>query len=268
MIDGGLSNALEDRGHDLSGDEWTAKVLRESPDEIVEVHRSYFAAGADVATTASYQTTDPGLLRLSVELAREATDGIEGRLVAASVGPFGAVLGDGSEYRGRYGVSATDLEHFHRPRIEALVAAGPDLLAVETVPDTDEAEVLARLLAECGHPAWFSYSIDGARTCAGQHLDAAFAIPAAVDTVVAVGVNCCAPADVLPALAVVAATGKDAVVYANAGEVWDAEREQWIGTGTYDAALAPRWRDAGAAWIGGCCRIGPDAIAGVAAALA
>lgn len=264
MLDGGLSNALQDRGNDLSGDEWTARVLREAPDEVVAVHREYFGAGADVATTASYQTADPGLLRLSVDLAREAAGGVAGRLVAASVGPYGAVLGDGSEYRGHYGLTAAELTAFHRPRVEALVAAGPDLLAVETIPDTDEARVLAGLLAEFGHPAWFSFSVDGTRTCAGQRLDEAFAIVAAVENVVAVGVNCCAPSAVLPALSIAAATGRPGVVYPNAGEVWDAEREQWIGTGTFDVHLVPAWIEAGAEWIGGCCRVGPAAIRRVA----
>jgi homocysteine S-methyltransferase len=264
-LDGGLSNVLQERGNDLSGGEWTARVLRASPDEIVAVHREYFAAGADVATTASYQTRDAGLIRLSVDLAREAADAVEGRLVAGSVGPFGALLADGSEYRGRYGLTAVELERVHRPRIEALVDAGADLIAVETVPDTDEAEVIVRLLAELGHPAWISYSIDGDRTCAGQPLEAAFAIPAEVDCIVAVGVNCCSPADVLPALRMVSATGKPGVAYPNAGEVWDAEAQQWLGTNTYDVSLVPRWIDAGAAWIGGCCRVGPDAIARVAA---
>lgn len=267
ILDGGLSNALQDRGNDLSGDEWTARVLRERPEEVVAVHRTYVEAGADVATTASYQTTDPGLLRLSVDLAREATADLEGRLVAASVGPYGAILGDGSEYRGRYGLTSDELADFHRPRIEALVDAGPDLLAVETIPDTDEAAVLAALLAQFGHPAWFSYSIDGGRTCAGQSLDRAFALVAEVENVVAVGVNCCAPGDVLPALRHVAATGRPAVVYPNAGEVWDAEHEQWLGTSSYDERLVPEWVEAGARWIGGCCRVGPDAISRVAAML-
>ncbi|MCD9155087.1 homocysteine S-methyltransferase [Aeromicrobium duanguangcaii] len=263
-LDGGLSNALEERGHDLSGGEWTARVLRHEPDAIVAVHREYFAAGADVATTASYQSRDPGLIRLSVDLAREAADGVPGRLVAGSVGPFGALLADGSEYRGRYGVTAAAIEYFHRPRIEALLAAEPDLLAVETIPDTDEAEVLCRLLAEYDHPAWLSYSIDGDRTCAGQRLEDAFAIPAQVDAIVAIGVNCCAPAEVLPALRLVAATGKAGVAYPNAGEVWDAEAQQWLGTTTYDVAHVPQWIEAGAEWIGGCCRVGPAAIGRVA----
>lgn len=264
-LDGGLSNALEDRGNDLSGGEWTARVLRAAPDEIVAVHRAYYEAGADVATSASYQASDPGLIRLSVELAREAAGDVAGRLVAGSLGPFGALRADGSEYRGRYGLTARELEEVHRPRLEALLAAEPDVIAVETIPDADEAEVVARLLAEYDHPAWFSYSIVGDRTCAGQQLDAAFAIPAAVDCVVAVGVNCCAPADVLPALRAVAATGKPGVAYPNAGEIWDADAQQWVGTSTYDVDLVPAWVEAGAEWIGGCCRVGPEAVSRVAA---
>ena len=160
VLDGGLSNALEDRGHDLSSDLWTARLLRDDPGEIVAVHRAYFAAGARVATTASYQASVPGLVaaglsrreaeRLiasSVRLAREARDEAAAHaeaplFVAASVGPYGAALADGSEYTGRYGRTAAQLRDFHGPRLELLAAAGPDLLAVETIPDADEAEVL------------------------------------------------------------------------------------------------------------------------------
>lgn len=264
VLDGGLSNALEDRGVSLAGDEWTARILRQMPDEIVAVHRTYFEAGADVATTASYQTADPGLARLGVELAREAAAGFEDCLVAGSVGPYGAVLGDGSEYRGRYPIAADELAAFHRPRIEALVEAGADVLAIETIPDTDEAEVLAGLIAEVDHPAWFSFSIDGDRTCAGQPLAAAFAIAAEVEQVVAIGVNCCAPTDVMGALAAVARTGRPAIAYPNAGEVWDAEAERWVGTSTFDLELVPDWIAAGATWVGGCCRIGPETITRIA----
>ena len=264
ILDGGLSNALEARGHDMAKGGWTARILRERPAEIVEVHRSYFQAGANVATTASYQETDPGLVRLSVELAQEAAAEGSGRLVAASVGPYGAILGDGSEYRGHYGLTAEELEMFHRPRIEALVAAGPDLLAVETIPDTDEAAVLAKLLSEFDYPAWFSYSTDGGRTCAGQELAEAFAIAAAVDSVVAVGVNCCPPTEVLAAMKIAATTGKAGVTYPNAGEIWDGENSQWLGSSSYEPELVPDWIGAGAQWIGGCCRVGPEAITQIA----
>jgi homocysteine S-methyltransferase len=279
IIDGGLSNALEDRGHVLADDLWTARLLRDAPEEIVAVHRAYFDAGAQVATTASYQASVGGfvasglsrteaerLIVRSVALAREAADGYPGARVAASIGPYGAVLGDGSEYRGRYGLTVAQLRDFHRPRIELLLGAEPDLLAVETIPDVDEAAALAELIDEYDAPAWLSYTVAGGRTRAGQSLEAAFAVAAGVDAIIATGVNCCAPADVLPAIeAAVAISGKPAIAYPNAGETWDADRHEWVGTSSYDLALVPSWRAAGAAHLGGCCRIGPATIAALAA---
>ncbi len=285
ILDGGLSNALVARGHDLSDELWTARLLRDAPDEIAAVHRTYYEAGAEVATTASYQASVPGferagmsrreaesLVRRSVTLAREVRDELASdgrkRLVAASVGPYGAVLADGSEYRGRYGLSAAQLREFHLPRIELLVSAGPDLLAVETIPDADEAEVLVSVLDEVGVPAWLSYSVDGLATRAGQPLTDAFAVVAASTSVEATGVNCCAPDDVLPALEVARAiTGKPGVAYPNSGQGWDSGTHTWSGTTSYDVRLAPRWVAAGAAYVGGCCQVGPDDIAALAAVL-
>jgi homocysteine S-methyltransferase len=285
VLDGGMSNALEDRGHDLSDALWSARLLRDAPGEIAAVHRSYYDAGAAVATTASYQASVSGferagvardeaerLIGSSVTLAREvrdslADDGVR-RLVAASVGPYGAVLADGSEYRGRYGVSRAFLREFHLPRLELLVAAGPDLLAVETIPDVDEAEVLVELLDELAFPAWFSYSIEGGRTRAGQPLEDAFAVAGRSTAVVAVGINCCAPGDVQAAVeTAVAVTGKPAVAYPNSGEEWDAGGRRWTGGATSSATLAHGWAAAGAAYVGGCCRVGPGDISALARAL-
>ncbi|HEY3556896.1 MAG TPA: homocysteine S-methyltransferase [Kribbella sp.] len=273
ILDGGLSNALEDRGHDLSDALWSARLLRDDPSEIAAVHRTYYEAGATVATTASYQASVAGferagvergeaerLITSSVRIAREVSDESPGRLVAASVGPYGAMLADGSEYRGRYGVSSQVLRDFHGPRLELLAAAGPDLLAVETIPDAQEAEVLAELLSELDYPAWFSYSIEGDHTRAGQPLAEAFAI-AAVPHVIAIGVNCCKPTDVEAAVrTAVAVTGKPAVAYPNRGESWDATTRQWVGDGTGPADYAQGWIAAGATYVGGCCRVGPDDI--------
>ncbi|MFG1628282.1 homocysteine S-methyltransferase [Kribbella sp. NPDC049227] len=274
ILDGGLSNALEDRGHDLSDALWSARLLKDAPAEIAAVHRAYYDAGAMVATTASYQASVVGferagvprseaerLIASSVRIARDVRDSFTDgrrRLVAASVGPYGAMLADGSEYRGRYGVSAATLRDFHGPRMELLISAEPDLLAVETIPDADEAQVLVELLAELDFPAWFSYSISGSHTRAGQPLTDAFAI-AAIDQVIAVGINCCTPDDVQPAVETgVAVTGKPAVAYPNSGESWDATARQW--TGRRRTPLASAWFAAGAAYIGGCCRVGPDDI--------
>jgi homocysteine S-methyltransferase len=220
VLDGGMSNQLESAGHDLSDELWSARLLAERPEAITRAHRAYFEAGANVAITSSDQATFEGfakrgidheeaarLLAQSVELGREAarqarSNGVAHPLwVAASVGPYGAMLADGSEYRGRYGLSVGELEGFHRPRLEVLAAAEPDVLALETVPDADEAEALLRALRGLGVPAWLSYSIAGDRTRAGQPLEEAFALAADADEVIAVGVNCCAPEDVDAAVA-------------------------------------------------------------------
>jgi homocysteine S-methyltransferase len=278
ILDGGLSNALAARGHDLSDALWTARLLRDAPDEVAAVHRAYFDAGAEVATTASYQASVPGfaragvpedvaedLVRRSVTLAREVRDSYADgrrRLVAASVGPYGAVLADGSEYRGRYGLSAARLRDFHGPRLELLAAAGPDLFAVETVPDLDEAAVLVDLLDGLGLPFWLSYSVAGDRTRAGQPLDEAFAVAAGSEQAVAVGVNCCAPANVLPALQVAhRVTGRPGVAYPNSGQGWDSGTHAWTGRTSYDVSLAAGWVAAGAEYVGGCCQVGPADIA-------
>lgn len=305
-LDGGLSNQLEAAGHDLSDELWSARLLADRPAALTDAHRAYYEAGADVVITASYQATFEGfarrgvgtvraaeLLRSSVLLARRAATGDDAGpatevgagsgggtfagsgdgtarplWVAASVGPYGAMLADGSEYRGRYGLSVAELERFHRPRLDVLANAAPDVLALETVPDVDEARALLRAVRGLGVPAWLSYSISGGRTRAGQPLDEAFALAADADEVIAVGVNCCTPDDADAAVPLAArVTGKPVVVYPNSGEGWDARTRSWRGSASFAAGRVGRWRAAGARLIGGCCRVGPETIARVAAEL-
>lgn len=278
ILDGGLSNALEDRVHDLSDPLWTARLLRDAPGEIQAVHEAYFRAGARVATTGSYQASVRGLMDAgagaeqageliarSVRLARRAREAVDGdqvtRWVAGSVGPYGAYLADGSEYRGRYGLSAARLRDFHLPRIEVLLDSGVDLLALETIPDLDEALVLLQIVAELDAPAWLSYTVAGSRTRAGQPLSEAFAAAAGVPQLVAAGVNCCAPADVAEAVAAAtAATGRAGIAYPNSGERWDAATRAWAGEAAFAVSAATAWVDRGARLVGGCCRVGPSTI--------
>jgi homocysteine S-methyltransferase len=280
ISDGGLATLLEARGNDLSDALWSARLLVDAPQEIVAAHTEFFRAGAMIATTASYQASFDGfaargfgradavrLLRRSVELARIARAEVGGgpRWVAASIGPYGAALADGSEYRGRYGLSAAELADWHRLRLEVLAATEPDVLALETVPDVDEAEALVNVVGQLGVPAWLSYTIDGAHTRAGQPLADAFAVAAGVPEIVAVGVNCCAPGDVLPAIEVARnVAGKPVIVYPNSGERWDAGSRAWVGPSRFSAELVPGWVAGGARIIGGCCRVRPSDIAQVA----
>ena len=279
VLDGGLSTALEQHGVDLGGALWTARLLGEAPEQLAQAHRAYVEAGARVVTTASYQASVDGLVaagydtiearRLitrSVTVAQgvrdELADSHPGVLVAASVGPYGAFLADGSEYTGRYGVSRTRLRDFHGPRLDLLAAAGPDLFAVETIPDAEEAEVLVPLLDQLDVPAWFSYSVRGATTNAGQPLTTAYAVVAGSRSVVAAGVNCSEQIDVLGAVrAAVTATGLPAVAYPNRGGSWSSETKTWAYAGPLDLDLVEGWVGAGARFIGGCCGTGPSDIA-------
>jgi homocysteine S-methyltransferase len=288
-IDGGLASELEARGHDLTGTLWSARLLRDDPGAIRAVHEAYFRAGARVGISASYQASRSGfaahgidpaeadrLLVLSVDLVRQARDRVRAEgathpmLVAASVGPYGATLHDGSEYRGRYGRSERFLADFHRERLEVLVAAAPDLLAVETVPDLDEARAIVAALAGSAVPAWMSFSCcDDRHTCAGQPIEDAAALVAGSGVLDAIGVNCTKPEHILGLIKRIRAAEPDlpVVVYPNAGRVWDGDAAAWRGEGT-DTLPRPAvagWFDAGAALVGGCCGLGPAAITEIVA---
>ena len=283
LIDGGLATTLEFLGYDISGDLWSAQLLLDQPAAIVAAHSAFFAAGAEVATTASYQATFDGfaahgidrrqtakLMRRSVDLAREASAQVTGRRtwVAASVGPYGAMLADGSEYHGQYGLSVAQLREFHRPRIEVLAAAGADLLAFETLPCAAEVEAVLREIDESGLECWVSVSIDGARTRAGEPLDDVFAMAADVSSVLALGVNCSTPSDATAAVGVAAHTGKPVVIYPNSGEGWDAENRRWVAADTDPHFPVERWLAEGARLVGGCCRVTPADISAMAVQLA
>jgi homocysteine S-methyltransferase len=295
LLDGALATELEYRGADLNDPLWSAKILLEAPELIRAVHEDYLAAGADILITASYQATFAGLaqrgfgreaataiMRRSVALAREARDRFwaepanrEGRLrplVAASVGPYGAFLADGSEYRGQYGLSVAELMDWHRPRLEVLLDSGADLLACETIPCPEEAEALVRLLSERpAARAWLSFSCcDERHVCQGDLFAEAVTIAEDCTQVLATGVNCTPPHFVASLLAEGSRrTSKPLVAYPNSGEGWDAEHHCWLPgqEGKAFAAYAEEWYRAGARLIGGCCRTRPADIRELRAAL-
>jgi len=290
VIDGGLATELERRGADLRDDLWSARLLLDDPGAILDVHRAYVDAGADVLIGASYQASFEGfvarglagaaaadLMTRSVRLARDAAwEAGRPVLVAGSIGPYGAVLADGSEYTGAYGLgdrsaTVTALRGFHRPRAEVLAAAEPDLLAIETIPSIAEAEALADIVPALDVPAWVSFSCrDGEHLSDGTPFAEAVDIAASIPGVAALGVNCTPPAHV-PSLLRIAATrtALPLLAYPNRGATWDAASRSWIGDAVPDGfeALAHDLHDAGARLIGGCCGTGPADIRDVALAL-
>lgn len=281
VLDGGFATELEARGYDLRDPLWSARVLVEDPQAVEDVHVAYFEAGADVATTASYQATFEGfaargidrheaarLLRLSVELARRASERVGGGgLVIGSVGPWCVVRADGGEYTGDYdGVSDEEIAAVQRPRIAELVAGGADAIAFETIPNAREAAVVGRLMREfSGVEAWLSFCCrDGQHLSDGTRIEDAIQ---AVEGVVAFGINCTPPQYVDSLLARAReATDRPLLAYPNHGRVWDEASYTWSGEGVagFPASLVERWREQGARAVGGCCGIGPGAIAEIA----
>lgn len=291
LLDGAMATELEARGCDLADSLWSAKVLMENPQLIYDVHLDYFRAGAQVAITASYQATPEGfaargldetqsraLIARSVELARQARDAYraenpaaKGLLIAGSIGPYGAYLADGSEYRGDYQRSAQVFQDFHRPRIDALLESGADLLACETLPSFDEIRALAQLLVE--YPvaqAWFSFTLrDSQHLSDGTPLRDVLAFLADYPQILAVGINCIALENTVDALSYLhSQTPLPLVVYPNSGEHYDAVTKTWHHHGEACATLEgylPQWLAAGAKLIGGCCRTTPKDIAALKA---
>ena len=291
MLDGGLATEMERNGADLDDDLWSAKMLTEAPEVIRMVHSGFLKAGADVIATATYQASFEGfaaagysqgqaerLMCLGVDLAllaRETfwsmTDHRRGRLrplVAASIGPYGASLHDGSEYHGNYGLSKRQLIEFHRKRMEVLAATDADIFAFETIPSLLEAEALVEVLAEFpGKQAWLSFSCkDGKHVSHGELFSECAAFADQSDQVVAIGVNCTAPEHISALLKSAADVNSLLAVYPNSGEKWNASNNTWTGDGSGSMPVQ-EWYDLGARLIGGCCRTTTEDIAEMRAKL-
>lgn len=299
ILDGALATELERRGAVLGDDLWSARLLIEDPASIRQLHLDYYLAGADIAISASYQASFEGfarrglsrkesevLLQDSVRMAQQARDqfweelhdpvenpGRRRPLVAASVGSYGAFLADGSEYHGNFNITCHELKEWHRPRLEALLSAAPDLLACETIPCLQEGDVLVELLNEYGEtPAWLSFSCrDGESVSSGEKFGPCVALANCSPNIVAVGLNCTAPRFAEQLLSIARRESvKPLVCYPNSGELWDNPSQTWISGSEHEqfTQLAATWKAVGARLIGGCCRTSPSDIRFLAALLA
>ncbi|WP_283153257.1 homocysteine S-methyltransferase [Guptibacillus hwajinpoensis] len=287
ILDGALATELEKYGCDLNDPLWSARVLLENPELIYQVHLDYFRAGADCGITSSYQATIEGLksrglneeeavelIKKTVLLARKARDDFWEReahlnrpkpFIAASVGPYGAYLADGSEYRGDYHVSDEMLIAFHRPRIEALISAGADIVAFETIPSFQEAKVLGSLIQEFPDThAWLSFTIQNEEKISdGTALKECSRYFEENEQIAAIGINCASPSFVTRVVKEIAGqTDKPIIVYPNSGEVYESNSKTWQGNETCDEIVdgSKEWFQAGARLIGGCCRTSPKEI--------
>ena len=277
LLDGGLSTALEQLGNNLNTSLWSGELLRTAPDQIEAAHKAFVDAGAQIIISSSYQISMDGCalrgwsesevrdaLLLSTELARSATKGTDVK-VAASVGPYGASLADGSEYRGNYGRTKAQLKDFHRMRLQVLIESNPDVLAIETIPELTEAEAILELLDEqdIKIPYWMSFSCkDGEHISSGELFKDAVVLVSGKIGAIGVGINCTAPEFITPLLSS-AKSRIPFVVYPNSGRTWNAESKEWEGAPTsgFSEMQIFEWKERGAKLIGGCCSVGPEEIA-------
>jgi homocysteine S-methyltransferase len=273
-LDGGLSTALENNGNKLTTSLWTGELIRTNPAQITKAHLDFINAGAQIIITSSYQLsytgcgargwsedeTDQALIASTLLAKNAVIESGKSVKVAASVGPYGASLADGSEYKGNYGVSKQVLKDFHAKRLEILISTSPDYLALETMPDTFEVEVLLELLSDCPIPFWISYSCKaGNKTNAGQDFQGAVDL---AQSAMAVGINCTKP-ELITDLLRSTKSSKPYVVYPNSGRVWNAVKKEWTGSAAvgFNDQLIQEWMESGAEIIGGCCGIGATEIA-------
>lgn len=288
IIDGGLSNVLEEAGCNLNHPLWTAYILEHQPEAIIQAHLKYIKSGAQCITTASYQASIQGLIKngyelkkakalilKSVQLAELAIEKalhlqlIDARpLIAASIGPYGAYLADGSEYKGEYGISDRELKHFHGERIKLLDDSNADLFACETIPSFQEVKVLSELLLQVEKPAWVSFSCrDGSHLNDGTPIKDAVAVLQNHPKIWAIGANCTKPEYISEIISVLKlhCWEKKVIVYPNSGEAYNFKTKTWqeLSEPLNFVEMCEEWLEKGADIIGGCCRISPAHIQGM-----
>jgi len=285
LIDGGLSNVLEEQGCDLNHPLWSARILESEPESIIQAHYAYLKAGAQCIITSSYQAsirgfTDGGLdlasaealilkstilAKTAIERYKASEDSDSKPLIAASIGPYGAYLGDGSEYHGNYGVSDEVLRTYHVDRISLLANSNIDFFACETIPSFQEAKVIAKIISQFNKSAWISFACkDEEHLNDGTAIAKCAAFFADQPKFFAIGVNCTAPKHISGLIKLIKQYSgiKRIVVYPNSGEAFNANSKTWLGIvdPKQFISMAKEWITLGADIIGGCCRIGPDHI--------
>lgn len=288
VLDGAMSSALEQHGLDTNNKLWTAKALIDDIDIVYDVHFKYFEAGAQMVLTDTYQANiyafeklgytrnqAQKFIAMGVLVAKKARDDYEKQtgkhgLVAGTIGPYGAYLADGSEYRGDYLLNEAQYLDFHLPRLQTILEQEPDCIALETQPKLFEPVTLLKWLSKYAPtmPVYVSFTLRDEQTLSdGTKLSRAIKEVSKYPQVFAVGINCIAPKLVEKALKTIRqATTKQIIVYPNSGSVYDPNTKTWQElTQKIDfKQAAAKWHQTGANIIGGCCTTTPTEIKQIA----
>ncbi len=268
LFDGAMGTMLMERG--IKAGETSETWILDHPDDIRAVHTAYFAAGADVATTATFGATSTKLAhyKLSDRAAEINRKGAElavkarpaGRFVAGDMGPTGKLLkpaGDADE---------GELARAFSEQARALAEGGVDFLIIETMMDVNEALIALAAARLTGLPVFVTISFNkkprGYFTIMGDKPgDAARKLAEA--GAAAVGTNCSLRiADMVDVVAEMAdAAAIPIIAQPNAG---NPETERGVttyidGPEVY-ARMVPDLVRAGARVVGGCCGTTPETI--------
>lgn len=290
ILDGSFSSQLAKHVHrnieSDNGPLWTAQYLYTNPDAVQQTHLDYLRAGTDFISTNTYQASLAGfkkylnlsdedgykLFECAVKLAKQGRDIYlsENKVnfmpkIAGSVGPYGAYLHDLSEYNGSYAetTSIETMRDWHRPRLETLIKSGVDCLAIETIPCSKEAEMLASLLKE--YPsikAWMSFTCkDGKSLANGENFQeiAKRCWKLNPEQIIAVGVNCSSPNFVAELFKDFNKGYSDTpvplITYPNSGEKY-IPNKGWVEDEKCNSieTYVDEWLELGVKYVGGCCR--------------
>lgn len=288
ILDGAMSTALEKQGVNTNNDLWTAVALENDLDKVYKVHMNYFKSGAQMTITNTYQANVQAfkkhgyndehtkkLITDAVQIAKKARDDYQAQTgkhnwVAASVGPYGAYLSDGDEFRGDYSLTPKEYLAFHLPRLKILLENKPDCLAIETQPKLDEVIAILEWLKEYANqiPVYVTFTLhDTTKISDGTPLKKVMQKLNEYEQVFAVGANCFKPFLATTAIDRMRMfTQKIIIVYPNLGGVYDEFERNWI---PFNAdldftKLSKEWYKHGAHIIGGCCSTGTKQIQQIA----
>ena len=275
ILDGGFGTTVEQFGYDVKHELWSSNLIQSNPEAVYKVHKAFVDSGAEIILTNTYQASVQSFLNIGIDRATActylatavelATRAAGNRaIVAGSLGPYGAMLGNGSEYTGHYEETEADYIQYHKERLDILIEAGISVFAFETIPNIEEIKAVRTLLLD--YPSietWISVTLkDHDHLSDGTPLEAVIEVVNEIENVLAFGVNCTS-VNVIDAAVdkLITLSAKPLILYPNSGRQYDAVHKVWIDR--EDASLveaAPRWKEKGVKIIGGCCQVGPGEI--------
>ncbi|MEE3327492.1 MAG: homocysteine S-methyltransferase family protein [Myxococcota bacterium] len=282
LLDGATGTELQARGASVPNhitSIWSAQVLLDDPEKVVEVHDAYIDAGADVITVNNYAVTRPLLARESLdgrfaELTDCALDLAERSRdkAARAVQIAGSLPPLETSYRPGLVLDDATLLRDYEEMVERL-APRVDILLCETMSCVREAKAAVQAACGAGVPVWLSWTLQGDRPDqlpSGESLPEAYEAVAEFD-LEATLVNCCGANFVTRAIPILASVSARRIGgYANAAHVLEAEEgapipePEDVGKRELDvsdySSEAQAWIRDGATIVGGCCSTRPSHI--------